>query len=187
MQSIPPTTANKQTQAQKQRGTRARKLLGANAKSYRLKLTIYTVLLSISVRCLYNCMYSCIRVFVYSCILTLRVPSPHSVPKIGVTIITLRVNYHYQIVTVIFVSTEQCATVALPCCPPPLHQHSITTCSHKGHSTTCSHKGLYHHSTTCSRAGLCQHAQLGRRSRGCCVTALDPQQTLSPLTPLTPE
>ena len=36
LQSIPPTTANKQTQAQKQRGSRARKLLGANAKSYRL-------------------------------------------------------------------------------------------------------------------------------------------------------
>ena len=40
MQSIPPTTANKQTQAQKQRGSRARKLLGANAKSYRLKLKL---------------------------------------------------------------------------------------------------------------------------------------------------
>ena len=37
MQSIPPTTANKQTQAQRQRGSRAKKLLGANAKSYRLK------------------------------------------------------------------------------------------------------------------------------------------------------
>ena len=36
----PPTTANKQTQAQKQRGSRARKLLGANAKSYRLKLKL---------------------------------------------------------------------------------------------------------------------------------------------------
>ena len=34
MQSIPPTTANKQTQAQKKRGSMARKLLGANAKSY---------------------------------------------------------------------------------------------------------------------------------------------------------
>ena len=33
-QSIPPTTANKQTQAQKKRGSRARKLLGANAKRY---------------------------------------------------------------------------------------------------------------------------------------------------------
>ena len=31
MQSIPPTTANKQTQAQKRRGSRARKLLGAKA------------------------------------------------------------------------------------------------------------------------------------------------------------
>ena len=37
LQSIPPTTANKQTQAQKKRGSMARKLLGANAKSYRLK------------------------------------------------------------------------------------------------------------------------------------------------------
>ena len=37
MQSIPPTTADKQTQAQKRRGSRARKLLGAKAKSYRLK------------------------------------------------------------------------------------------------------------------------------------------------------
>ena len=36
LQSIPPTTANKQTQAQKKRGSMARKLLGANAKSYRL-------------------------------------------------------------------------------------------------------------------------------------------------------
>ena len=33
MQSIPPTTANKQTQAQKKRGSMARKLLGANAKA----------------------------------------------------------------------------------------------------------------------------------------------------------
>ena len=40
MQSIPPTTANKQTQAQKQRGSRVRKLLGANAKSYRLELKL---------------------------------------------------------------------------------------------------------------------------------------------------
>ena len=40
LQCIPPTTANKQTQAQKQRGSRARKLLGANAKSYRLKLKL---------------------------------------------------------------------------------------------------------------------------------------------------
>ena len=40
LQSIPPTTANKQTQSQKQRGGRARKLLGANAKSYRLKLKL---------------------------------------------------------------------------------------------------------------------------------------------------
>ena len=40
LQSIPPTTANKQTQAQKKRGTMARKLLGANAKSYRLKLKL---------------------------------------------------------------------------------------------------------------------------------------------------
>ena len=38
LQSIPPTTANKQTQAQKKRGSMARKLLGANAKIYRLKL-----------------------------------------------------------------------------------------------------------------------------------------------------
>ena len=37
LQSIPPTTANKQTQAQKRRGSRARKQLGAKAKSYRLK------------------------------------------------------------------------------------------------------------------------------------------------------
>ena len=40
LQSIPPTTANKQTQAQKKRGGMARKLLGANAKSYRLKLKL---------------------------------------------------------------------------------------------------------------------------------------------------
>ena len=40
LRSIPPTTANKQTQAQKQRGSRARKLLGANAKSYRLELKL---------------------------------------------------------------------------------------------------------------------------------------------------
>ena len=40
LQSIPPTTANKQTQAQKKRGSMARKLLGANAKSYRLKLKL---------------------------------------------------------------------------------------------------------------------------------------------------
>ena len=33
LQSIPPTTANKQTQAQTRRGSRARKLLGAKAKS----------------------------------------------------------------------------------------------------------------------------------------------------------
>ena len=37
MQSIPPTTADKQTQAQKRRGSMARKLLGAKAKSFRLK------------------------------------------------------------------------------------------------------------------------------------------------------
>ena len=37
LQSIPPTTADKQTQAQKTRGSRSRKLLGAKAKSYRLK------------------------------------------------------------------------------------------------------------------------------------------------------
>ena len=37
MQSIPPTTADKQTLAQKRRGSRSRKLLGAKAKSYRLK------------------------------------------------------------------------------------------------------------------------------------------------------
>ena len=41
MQSIPPTTENKQTQAQEKRGSMARKLLGANAKSYRLKLKLY--------------------------------------------------------------------------------------------------------------------------------------------------
>ena len=40
MQSIPPTTADKQTQAQKRRGSRSRKLLGAKAKSYRLKKVI---------------------------------------------------------------------------------------------------------------------------------------------------
>ena len=40
LQSIPPTTANKQTQAQKKRGSMARKPLGANAKSYRLKLKL---------------------------------------------------------------------------------------------------------------------------------------------------
>ena len=40
MQSIPPTTANKQTQAQKKSVSRARKLLGANGKSYRLKLKL---------------------------------------------------------------------------------------------------------------------------------------------------
>ena len=42
LQSIPPTTANKQTQAQKEkkRGSIARKLLGANAKSYRRKLKL---------------------------------------------------------------------------------------------------------------------------------------------------
>ena len=39
LQSIPPT-ANKQTQAQKQRGSRTRKLLGANAKSCRLELKL---------------------------------------------------------------------------------------------------------------------------------------------------
>ena len=37
LQSIPPTTADKQNQAQKRRGSRSRKLLGAKAKSYRLK------------------------------------------------------------------------------------------------------------------------------------------------------
>ena len=37
LQSIPPNTADKQTQAQKRRGSRSRKLLGAKAKSYRLK------------------------------------------------------------------------------------------------------------------------------------------------------
>ena len=36
LQSIPPTTADKQTQAQKRRGSRSRKLLGAKAKSYKL-------------------------------------------------------------------------------------------------------------------------------------------------------
>ena len=40
LQSIPPTTANKQTQAHKKRGSMARKLLGANPKSYRLKLKL---------------------------------------------------------------------------------------------------------------------------------------------------
>ena len=40
LQSIPPTTANKQIQAQKKRGSMARKLLGTNAKSYRLKLKL---------------------------------------------------------------------------------------------------------------------------------------------------
>ena len=40
MQSIHPTTASKQTQAQKKRGSMARKLQGANAKSYRLKLKL---------------------------------------------------------------------------------------------------------------------------------------------------
>ena len=40
LQSIPPTTANKQTQAQKKRGSMARKLVGANAKSYRLQLKL---------------------------------------------------------------------------------------------------------------------------------------------------
>ena len=40
LQSIPPTTANKQNQAQKKRGSRARKLLGANAKSHKLKLKL---------------------------------------------------------------------------------------------------------------------------------------------------
>ena len=38
LRSIPPTTANKQSQAQE--GSMARKLLGANAKSYRLKLKL---------------------------------------------------------------------------------------------------------------------------------------------------
>ena len=33
LQSIPPTTADKQTQAQKRRGSRSRKLLGAKATS----------------------------------------------------------------------------------------------------------------------------------------------------------
>ena len=33
MQSIPPTTADKQTQAQKRRGSRSRKLLGAKISS----------------------------------------------------------------------------------------------------------------------------------------------------------
>ena len=40
MQSMPPTTANKLTHAQNKRGSMARKLLGANAKSYRLKLKL---------------------------------------------------------------------------------------------------------------------------------------------------
>ena len=40
LQNIPPTTANKQTQALKKRGSMARKLLGDNAKSYRLKLKL---------------------------------------------------------------------------------------------------------------------------------------------------
>ena len=33
LQSIPPTTADKQTQAQKRRGSRSRKLLGAKVKA----------------------------------------------------------------------------------------------------------------------------------------------------------
>ena len=37
LQSIPPTTANKQTQAQTRRGSRARKLLGAKAKNVRIE------------------------------------------------------------------------------------------------------------------------------------------------------
>ena len=37
LQSIPPTTADKQTQAQKRRGSMSKKLLGAKAKSYRPK------------------------------------------------------------------------------------------------------------------------------------------------------
>ena len=37
LQSIPPTTADKQTQAQKRRGSRSRKLLGAKAKSIILR------------------------------------------------------------------------------------------------------------------------------------------------------
>ena len=40
LQSIPPTTADKQTQAQKRRGSRSRKLLGAKARSYRLKTKV---------------------------------------------------------------------------------------------------------------------------------------------------
>ena len=48
LQSIPPTTANKQTQAQKKRGSMARKMLGANAKSYRLKLKLRSIDLMIS-------------------------------------------------------------------------------------------------------------------------------------------
>ena len=39
MQSIPPTTADKQTQAQKRRGSRSRKLLGAKAKCQSYQLT----------------------------------------------------------------------------------------------------------------------------------------------------
>ena len=53
MQSIPPTTAHKQTQAQKKRGSMARKLLGSNAKSYRLKLKLkLSRLVSTSTDCL---------------------------------------------------------------------------------------------------------------------------------------
>ena len=44
MQSIPPTTADKQTQAQKRRGSRSRKLLGAKAKSYRLNKCIVVLI-----------------------------------------------------------------------------------------------------------------------------------------------
>ena len=40
MQSIPPTKATKKTQAQKSRGSRTRKLLGADAKGYRIKLKL---------------------------------------------------------------------------------------------------------------------------------------------------
>ena len=49
LQSIPPTTADKQTQAQKRRGSRSRKLLGAKAKSTVLTLCNYTTTHSVPV------------------------------------------------------------------------------------------------------------------------------------------
>ena len=50
LQGIPPTTANKQTQAQKKRGSMARKLLGANAKSYRLQLRLKRMSINVLLR-----------------------------------------------------------------------------------------------------------------------------------------